>query len=133
MIQQTALVLKAMGEPTRLTIIKFLSVQELCICELTAILNMSQPRISQQVKVLKQAGLVKERKFRQKSFFSINPGVLNGILIEPFKSFVQSDLSSIAEIAEEYRRYEALEGDETIKSCKNGCLVKDIEQKQKVS
>jgi len=53
---------KALGEPTRLRIIRLLAQKELCVCELEEILNISQPRVSQHLKVLKQARLVKERR-----------------------------------------------------------------------
>lgn len=70
MISQTAKVLKAMGEPIRLTIMKFLTLQELCICELTAVLDMSQPRVLQHMKVLKRFDLVDELRFKQKRLLS---------------------------------------------------------------
>jgi len=129
MLQQTVRILKALGEPTRLTIIKFLSEQELCICELTAILDMSQPRVSQHVNVLKKAGLVKERKFKQKSYLSINPTVLNGILIEPFKSFLQSTLDVIPELDAACQRYKTLDSNEAVQDCKNESPATDIELK----
>lgn len=40
MIDQTAGILKALGEPTRLKIIKFLSLRELCICDLIILGNL---------------------------------------------------------------------------------------------
>jgi ArsR family transcriptional regulator len=57
---------KALGEPTRLRIIKLLSEKELCVCELEHIMRISQPRISQHLKVLKQTGLVCERREGQR-------------------------------------------------------------------
>lgn len=121
MIQQTANVLKALGEPTRLKIIKFLSIRELCICELEAILDMSQPRVSQHVKVLKQVDLVRERKVAQKSYFSLNTVALNGVFIEPFKSFIQTSPEEIADLAGEIRRFGELDSNEEVQACKNGC------------
>jgi ArsR family transcriptional regulator len=118
MIQQTAGVLKALGEPTRLAIIKFLNMQELCICELTAILAISQPRASQHIKVLKKAGLVKERKVRQKSYYQINKAVLNGTIIEPFQDFLQSAPDSIPELSEEYLRFQKLDNNQDVQACK---------------
>ncbi|AYC30411.1 ArsR/SmtB family transcription factor [Paenisporosarcina cavernae] len=55
-------VLKALADTTRLKIVKYLSTSELCVCELTELLHMSQPAVSQHMKKLKDAGLVKERK-----------------------------------------------------------------------
>ena len=53
---------KALGEPTRLKILKLLAVKDLCVCDLEEIMQASQPRISQHLKVLKQARLVNERR-----------------------------------------------------------------------
>jgi ArsR family transcriptional regulator len=130
MINKTALVLKALGEPTRLKIIKFLSIQELCICELTAILDMSQPRVSQHVKVLKQVGLIKERKVKQKSYFTVNAAALNGTLIESFKSLMQADPDEIPELADEFLRFHELDNNEEVLACKNGCAAATVKSKQ---
>lgn len=51
---------KALGQPTRLQIIRLLAENDLCVCELTEVLQTSQPRISQHLKVLKDAGIVQE-------------------------------------------------------------------------
>lgn len=130
MIYHTSLLFKALGEPTRLKIMKFLFMQELCICELVAILDMSQPRISQHMKVLKQAGLVKERKVKQKSYFSINQTVLSGEIIGPWAAFLEHPLDSIPELAEENQRYLQLESNEAVQACKNGCGIEPSENKQ---
>lgn len=119
MIDQTANVLKALGEPTRLKIIKYLSERELCVCELVVILGISQPRISQHVKVLKQAGLVMERKVRQNSFLSINEAVLMDAIISPFHTLMQTKLEKLPELKEENRRFKNLDANEAVIICKN--------------
>lgn len=118
MIEKTADILKALGEPTRLKIIKFLSVQELCICELTAILDISQPRVSQHVKVLKQVDLVKERKVKQKSYFSINGDTLRGSNIASFNTFMQYAIEEIDDLDGECCRFAELDSNEDVLACK---------------
>jgi ArsR family transcriptional regulator len=118
MIQQTVRVLKALGEPTRLAILKFLSEQELCICELTAVLAISQPRVSQHIKVLKRTGLVKERKDKQKSYYRVNSAVLNGAVIEPFQAFLQSEPDLLPELNEEFQRFRQLDSNQEVQDCK---------------
>jgi len=54
--------LKIIGDPTRLTIVAYLNAQELCVCDLVALLELSQPAISQHIKKLKQADIITERK-----------------------------------------------------------------------
>lgn len=52
----------ALSDETRLKIIKILSIEELCVCELVAVLNMVQPKISFHLGILKDAGLLKSKK-----------------------------------------------------------------------
>lgn len=54
--------LKIVADPTRLTIVAYLNAQELCVCDLVALLGLSQPAISQHLKKLKQADMITERK-----------------------------------------------------------------------
>jgi len=118
MIDNTVKVLKALGEPTRLKIIRLLAERELCICELVAVLDMSQPRISQHVKVLKKAGLVNERKVRQNSYLTVNEAILQGARVIPLDALMQGRLESIPELADESARYLGLEDNEDVIACK---------------
>jgi len=123
MIEQSARVLKSLGEPTRLKIIRFLSERELCICELVAILDMSQPRVSQHVKVLKQAGLIKERRVKQNSYLSLNPHTLDVTDIASFSSLMRAEIGDVPELKEETQRFMALDFNETVICCKNGRMA----------
>ena len=69
--EQTSELLKILGDRTRLTIFSLLKIRELCVCELTAILNVSQPAISQHLRKLKLLNVVKERKSGQWVYYSI--------------------------------------------------------------
>ncbi|HAR95769.1 MAG TPA: ArsR family transcriptional regulator [Deltaproteobacteria bacterium] len=55
-------IFKALSDATRLRIVKLLERGELCVCHLVAAVDMSQPKISFHLKVLKEAGLVKDRR-----------------------------------------------------------------------
>jgi len=57
-----AALLKALAHPTRLQILEILAQEEACVCHLTAILGQRQPYNSQQLMVLRDAGLVLDRK-----------------------------------------------------------------------
>ncbi len=61
-MNDTLEVLKALAQSTRLRIVLLLAEAELCSCELVEILEISQPAISQHMNVLRQAGLIEERK-----------------------------------------------------------------------
>lgn len=53
---------KALGDPTRLRIVKLLENGELCVCQLTAALKMGQSRISRHLSILKDCGLIEDRR-----------------------------------------------------------------------
>ena len=53
---------KAFSDKTRLRILTALVTEELCVCDIAALLGMSQSAISHQLRFLKQARLVKSRK-----------------------------------------------------------------------
>lgn len=53
---------KALAHPTRLAILHALAQGETCVCHLTALLRRRQPYISQQLMILRDAGLVSDRR-----------------------------------------------------------------------
>lgn len=55
-------VFKALSEETRLRVLKLLQRGELCVCDIVAALETSQPKISFHLNVLKDAGLIKDRR-----------------------------------------------------------------------
>ena len=48
---------------------------ELCVCELTHALDLTQPMISRHLALLREAGLVNARREGQWMYYSINPGL----------------------------------------------------------
>ncbi len=55
-------VFKALADPTRLKILECIRKGEKCICEIIPYTGKSQPNVSQHLKVLKNAGIIEERK-----------------------------------------------------------------------
>jgi len=55
-------VMKALSDPNRIKIIKMLQQKMLCVCELQAALNISQPSVSKHLKILEEADLVASHK-----------------------------------------------------------------------
>lgn len=70
--ENLAEIYKALADKTRLHMLALLAHDELCVCEFVPLLDMSQPSVSQHLRKLKQAGLVKERKTAQWVFYSLN-------------------------------------------------------------
>ncbi len=55
-------VMKALSDQNRVKIVKMLQHKTLCVCELRAALEISQPNASKHLKILEEAGLVDYRK-----------------------------------------------------------------------
>jgi ArsR family transcriptional regulator len=63
-VGETVELLKALADPTRLAMVAILRQQEgpVCVCDLTAAFDLSQPTISHHMGILKRAGLVESVK-----------------------------------------------------------------------
>jgi ArsR family transcriptional regulator len=62
---------KVFGDSTRIKILWALDESEMCVCDIAFLLNMTQSAISHQLRVLKQAGLVKSRREGKIVFYSL--------------------------------------------------------------
>ena len=62
---------KVFGDPTRIRILWTLNEAEMCVCDIAVLLNMTQSAISHQLRVLKQANLVKNRKEGKVVYYSL--------------------------------------------------------------
>ncbi|MFA5527215.1 MAG: metalloregulator ArsR/SmtB family transcription factor [Peptostreptococcales bacterium] len=62
---------KVFGDSTRIKILWALHESEMCVCDISALLDMTQSAISHQLRVLKQAKLVKNRKEGKIVFYSL--------------------------------------------------------------
>lgn len=71
-IEQIAQQLKAVSDPNRLKLLACLKKGEVCVCDFVDVLQISQPGVSQQVKKLKDAGIILERKKGTWKHFRLN-------------------------------------------------------------
>jgi len=55
-------VMKALSDPNRVKIVKMLQHKMMCVCELQAALEITQPSVSKHLKILEEAGLVENQK-----------------------------------------------------------------------
>ena len=67
----------ALSDATRLAALDMLRDGEKCVCELQDQIDIAQSRLSFHLKVLKDAGLVEDRKEGRWSYYSIVPGALD--------------------------------------------------------
>ena len=60
------------GDTTRVKILWALAESEMCVCDIAVLLNMTQSAISHQLRVLKQARLVRNRKAGKVVFYTLD-------------------------------------------------------------
>ena len=70
--QQMVLVFKALSHPFRLELLRLLSGEESCVCHLVERTGRPQPYVSQQMSVLRHAGLVSTWRERQQIHYQVN-------------------------------------------------------------
>lgn len=86
---------KALADPTRLRCLMLLAGEgELCVCELVHALGLAQPKVSRHLGVLREAGLVLDRRAGQWIYYRINPR-----LPDWASSVLQSTAAGVAELA----------------------------------
>jgi ArsR family transcriptional regulator, arsenate/arsenite/antimonite-responsive transcriptional repressor len=75
MNQRLADCLKALGHPARLEILRVLAARGTCVCgEVVEVMPLAQANVSQHLKVLKEAGLIRGRIDGKNSCYCLDPG-----------------------------------------------------------
>ncbi|GAB6169104.1 metalloregulator ArsR/SmtB family transcription factor [Clostridium carnis] len=80
---------KAFADSTRIKILCALFQSELCVCDLAALLNMTQSAISHQLRVLKSNRLVKFRRDGKVIYYSLADDHIKHIFDEGFKHIIE--------------------------------------------
>ena len=75
-VARAAELFHALSDETRLAILEMLRGGERCVCDLQADLDAAQSRLSFHLKVLREAGLVTDRREGRWSYYAIAPGAL---------------------------------------------------------
>lgn len=70
--RRLAMTFRVLGDPGRIRVLDALSKEELCVCDLAALLQMSSSAMSHQLRVLRDARLVKYRKEGKMAFYSLD-------------------------------------------------------------
>ena len=63
---------KIFGDSTRIRILSALSQAEMCVCDICTVLNMTKSAVSHQLRILRQAKLVKNRRQGKEIFYSLD-------------------------------------------------------------
>ena len=80
---------KVFGDSTRSRIICALHIEELCVNDLSALLNMTQSAVSHQLRILRQARLVKSRKDGRVVYYSLDDDHIDEIFALAFTHIME--------------------------------------------
>lgn len=114
-VDKTSELLKLLGDKTRLTIFSLLKIRELCVCEITTLLDVSQPAISQHLRKLKLLNLVNERKKGQWVYYSLR-------MPNDDEKMLRAIIDQLPDLT---YMINSLDSEET------SCKIKDIKEKSK--
>lgn len=80
MLYDLAELYKVFGDSTRIKILYALFEEELCVCDIASLLGMSASAISHQLRVLKQASLVRYRREGKTIYYSLSDDHVRSII-----------------------------------------------------
>jgi len=77
---QLAAQFNALADPTRVGIVNALSAaREVCVCNLTAAFDLSQPTISHHLRILRESGLVEATRRGTWAYYRVVPGAIEAL------------------------------------------------------
>lgn len=89
MLYDVAELFKVFGDSTRVRIICALFESEMCVCDIAELLNMNQSAISHQLRVLKQARLVKYRREGKTVYYALADSHIQTIFDQAFEHIME--------------------------------------------
>ena len=81
---------RALGDPTRVRILDALSHGELCVCDLAAVLSLSQSAVSHQLRLLRGLRLVRARRDGRMVFYALDDRHVVDLLGEGLKHVAEA-------------------------------------------
>jgi ArsR family transcriptional regulator, lead/cadmium/zinc/bismuth-responsive transcriptional repressor len=73
---------KLLGSTTRLKILFALQHTELCVCDIADVIGLSMPATSQQLKAMRQAGIITQRIDGREAYYSLTAPELTDAIVE---------------------------------------------------
>jgi DNA-binding transcriptional ArsR family regulator len=99
-------VFEALAHPARREILRRLAARELTANELAEPFDMSRPAVSQHLRVLREAGLVRDRKVGRHQLYVLDPATLQAAdrWLEHFRQFWPAKLERLGQVLERRRK-----------------------------
>ena len=85
-------VFKLLSDPTRVRIVDALTHGERCVCDLATLVGMSESAVSHQLRLLRQAHLVRVRRAGRQAFYALDDHHVVG-LVHDTRKHVEEDRS----------------------------------------
>ncbi len=102
MLEAFEIVSNAIADPSRVRILKLLELGELCVCQITAVLDLAPATISKHLALLKTAGFVQQRRHGKWVYYRLAEHSLNDYA-RPFLALVEGSLLDDPTIVEDRR------------------------------
>ena len=102
MLETFETVAKAVADPSRVRILKLLEGGELCVCQITAVLDLTAGTVSKHLAALKTAGLVQQRRDGKWAYYRLAERAFNPYA-PTFLRLVGAALDDDPTVAEERR------------------------------
>lgn len=102
MLETFETVSKAVADPSRVRIMKLLEQGELCVCQVTAVLDLAPATISKHLSALKTAGLVQQRREGKWVYYRLAGRALNPYA-QAFLTLVRDAMGDDPTLAEDRR------------------------------
>jgi ArsR family transcriptional regulator, lead/cadmium/zinc/bismuth-responsive transcriptional repressor len=84
-VEAVADVFKLLGDPTRVRLVDALAHGERCVCDLAALVGLSESAVSHQLRLLRSARLVRVRRTGRMAFYSLDDHHVVGLLHDTSK------------------------------------------------
>jgi len=84
LLERTAGLFSAMGDPTRLRLLEALAIEELCVCDLAQLTQISQSGVSHQLRALRRLGLVGFRRDGNRAIYRLADDHVRALLAQGF-------------------------------------------------
>ena len=80
-VDEASALLKVVADPTRLRLLSALNTRELCVCDLAAVINLSESAVSHQLRLLRAHRLVTFRKAGRVAYYRLLDQHVNGLIV----------------------------------------------------
>ena len=90
-LRELELFFAALGDSTRLKMLKLITDEELCSCELMAALELTQPTTSHHLGILERAGVLSTRRDGKWVFYKVANSKVKNLLAKGFNILEEAD------------------------------------------